>query len=78
MEKSVLYYDNQSALNLAKNPMCHEKTEHINVKLNFICDITETDMFSILKIDTKVNPVYMLTKSLPMKKFKLCLDLVDV
>mgnify|MGYP001547283255 CR=1 FL=1 len=78
MEKLVLYYDNQSALSLAMNPMYHDKTKHIDVKLNFIQDILEGDKFSILKIDTKVNPSYMLTNLFTTEKFKICLDLVDV
>ena len=78
VEKPVLYCDIQSALSLAKNPMYHKKTKNIDVKLIFIRDILEGYKFSILKIDTKVNPTYMLTKSLPTEKFKLFLDLVDV
>lgn len=55
----------------------HEKMKHIAFRLNFICDILEEDKFSILKIDTKVNSTYMLTKSFPIENFKLCLDLAD-
>ena len=66
VEKHVLYCDNQSALSLAKNSMYHEKTKHIDVRLNLICDILEEEKFSILKIDPKVNPTYILTKSLPI------------
>lgn len=58
--------------------MYHEKTKHIDGRLNFIRDILEEDKFSILKIGTMVNPVDMLTKSLPIEEFRLCLDLVDV
>ena len=58
--------------------MYHEKTKHIDVRLNFIWDILEEDKFSILKIGTKVNLADMLSNSFPMEKFKLCLDLVDV
>lgn len=72
MEKHVLYCDIQSVLSLAKKIM------YIDVMLNFMYDILEEDEFSILKIDTKVNPTYMLIESLPTKKFKLLLDLVNV
>ena len=78
VEKHVLHCDSQSALSLVKDPVYHEKTKHIDVMLNFIWDILEEEKFSILNIDTKVNQTYMLTKSLPTEKSKLCLDLVDV
>ena len=74
VEKTALYCDSQSVLNLEKNHMYHEKTNHIYFRLNFIRDIIEKDNFSILKTNTNVNPTNMLTKSLPTEKFKLCLD----
>ena len=68
----------KSALSLAKNPVYHEKMKHIDVRMNFIRDILEGDKFSILKIDTNVNPADMLTKLLPTYNFMLCFDLVDI
>ena len=36
VEKPILYCDSQNALSLAKSPMYHEKTKHINLMHNFI------------------------------------------
>ena len=36
VEKPVLYCDSRCALSLAKNPVCHQKTKHIDVRLNLI------------------------------------------
>ncbi|KAI4328696.1 hypothetical protein L6164_021031 [Bauhinia variegata] len=69
---------NQSALCLAKNPVYHERSKHIDVKLNFIRDIIENDDFGIEKIATADNPADMLIKPLPTEKFKHSLDLVNV
>lgn len=47
VEKPHLYYDNQISLSLAKNPKYHEKTKHVDIRLNFLWDILEEDKFNI-------------------------------
>ena len=78
VQKPVIYCDSQSALNLAKNHTYHERSKHIDVRLNFIRDVIEENVFSIEKIATADNPADMLTKPLPAEKFKHSLDLVNV
>ena len=78
VQKPVIFCDSQSALNLAKNPVYHERSKHIDVRLNFIRDVIEDKKFSIEKIATAVNPADMLTKPLPTVKFKHGLDFVHV
>ena len=78
MHKPIISSDSQSPLSMAKNPVYHERSNRIDVKLNFIRDIIEGNVFSIEKIATTDNPTDMLTKSLPIEKFKHSLDLVNV
>ncbi|RVW35322.1 Retrovirus-related Pol polyprotein from transposon TNT 1-94 [Vitis vinifera] len=78
LSKPVIYCDSQSALCLAKNLVYHERTKHIDVRLNFIRDVIEEKLFSIEKVATEVNPADMLTKPITTEKFKHSLDLVNV
>ncbi|GKF30973.1 hypothetical protein Tco_0100771, partial [Tanacetum coccineum] len=78
VEKPVLLCDSQSALSLTKNPEYHERTNYIDVRLNFIGDVLEEDMFSIQKIATEHNPAHMLTKALLTEKFEHYLNLVNI
>nr|GEU67730.1 putative polyprotein [Tanacetum cinerariifolium] len=51
VEKLALVCDSQSALSLAKNPMYHERTKHIDVRLNFIRDVLEEERKETTKRD---------------------------
>lgn len=73
----LVYYDRQSVICISKNPMFHERTKHIDIKLYFIKDIMTNRKLYVLKISTDLNPANMLTKVVPLRKFK-CLDLVKV
>ena len=40
-EATILFCDNKSAISIAKNPVCHERTKHIAIKYHFIRDAVE-------------------------------------
>ena len=58
--------------------MFHERTRYIDVRYLFIHDIVSQGDVTVKKIGTVTNPIDMLTKSLPIIKFKHYLDLVGV
>ncbi|KAI3780212.1 hypothetical protein L2E82_10183 [Cichorium intybus] len=75
---TTVFCDNQSAIFLSKDQMFHDRTKHTDIRYHFVRDIIEKGDCVIEKIDTNYNPADVLTKSLPISKFKLCLDLMGL
>ena len=71
-----VFCDNQSALQLTKNQVFHERIKHIDVKLHFIKDILAKGSVKVAKIPTEENPSDMITKPLPSRNFLHCLELI--
>ncbi|KAG8478680.1 hypothetical protein CXB51_028518 [Gossypium anomalum] len=63
-----------SAIFLTKDQI-HERTKRIDVRYHFVRDIIGCGDIVVSKISTHENPADMMTKSLPITKFELCLDL---
>ena len=58
--------------------MYHERTKHIDVRFHFIRENVSQGIIAVRKVATMDNPVDMMTKPVPLHKFKHCLDLVGV
>ena len=63
---------------MVNNQIYHERTKHIDVKLQFIRDEVGKGTMVISKIHIDVNPVDMLTKVLPIAKFEFCVNMVGI
>jgi len=77
-EKSVLYCDSKSAIDLAKNPVYHARTKHIHRRYHFIRSALEDEMLVLEKIPGSKNPADMLTKVVPYDKLRLCVTSVGL
>jgi len=72
-----MYYNNQTAICIACNPVFHEKTKHIEADCNFIRDAVTQKLISILLISILFTSSYkevtnMFTKlNLMLLKFSL-------
>ena len=63
---------------LAKNPVFHAKTKHIDVKYHFIRDMLEDKLMELVKVHTDDNPADLMTKGLPPVPFAHCRALMGV
>ncbi|CAH9139773.1 unnamed protein product [Cuscuta epithymum] len=73
----VIFSDSQSAIQLCKNPVFHDRTKHIDVKFHYIRDIVEKGIIKLEKIPSEFNPADMGTKCLPVEKFVSCQKILN-
>ena len=59
-----LLCDSTSAISVAKNPILHSKTKHIEVRFHFLCDHQEKGDIDLHHVDTKQQLADIFTKPL--------------
>ena len=70
-EKSTkIYVDNKSAIALAKNPVYHERSKHIDTRFHFIRDHIKNKEVEIHHVKTSEQVVDILTKPLKYEIFQ--------
>lgn len=66
----VLYIDNKSAIDLAKNPVFHGRSKHIDIRYHFIRECVERGEIIIKHVKTDEQRADVLTKALSTIKFE--------
>lgn len=70
--------DRQSALHLMQNPMYHERSKHIDIKMHFIKDTITSGKVEVTKVDSEENLADALTKVMSKERFEYCLMLLQL
>ena len=60
--------DNQGALHLAKNPVHHQRSKHIDIRYHYIRDEVQKGFVNLFYIHTKCNPADIFTKPVTFSK----------
>lgn len=78
MDKLTLFEDNQSAIQMTKNPQFHGRTKHIEIKYHFIRELVSNKVVQLQYCPTEEMIADMLTKGLSSDQFSRLLRLAGV
>lgn len=78
LQPVTLNCDNQSAIYIAKNPVYHERTKHIEVDCHFTREKVMEGLLQLSYLPTRHPLADILTKILPSRQFKDLLSKLGV
>ena len=72
MSRTVeLLVDNKSAIDLAKNPISHGRSKHIETKFRFLRDQVNNGKIDLKHCKTDLQVADIMTKALKIDRFKM-------
>ncbi|XP_027340865.1 uncharacterized protein LOC113854179 [Abrus precatorius] len=76
--KTTLMVDNKSAIDLAKNPICHGKSKHIKTRFHFLRDQVNQGKLNVdfCKLEFQLADIF--TKALKYERFKCLRESIGV
>ena len=69
-QATVLMEDNQGAICIAKNPVLHARTKHIDVRYHYVREAVSDGVINLQYCPTHEMVADILTKPLPKKRFE--------
>ncbi|XP_074337179.1 secreted RxLR effector protein 161-like [Apium graveolens] len=74
----VIYIDNKSAIDLAKNPVFHGRSKHIDIRYHFIRECVDRGDIIIKHVCSSEQRADVLTKALPKSQFEKMRQLLGI
>ena len=66
----MIRVDNKSVIELAKNPVNHERSKHIDVRFHFIREQVKEGNVELEHVESRAQAADMFTKPLPSSLFE--------
>ena len=76
--KTEIFVDNQAAIAIANNPVCHGKTKHFNIKLYFLREMQQNGEVALVYCKSEDQLANLFTKPLPVNKFEFLRQKIGV
>lgn len=70
MECVLLFFDNTSAVNMAKNTVQHKKTKHIDIRRHFLSNNVKKGLVKMVFNNTEDQIISIFTKALNRDQFE--------
>lgn len=70
-EPTVLMEDNQGTIAIAKNPVSHARTKHIDIRYHYVREATQEGTINLVYCPTKEMIADLLTKPLSRGQFEI-------
>ena len=68
--KTGIFVNNQVAIAIANNLVCHGKTKHFNIKFYYLIKMQQSGEVNLIYCKSKDQLADMFTKSLPINKLE--------
>ena len=69
-EPTEIKVDNRSAIELAKNPVSHQRSKHIDMRYHSIREHIKNDEVKVTHVPSREQAADILTKALPKAAFE--------
>ena len=68
-DRVLTFVDNMSAISIAKNPILHSRTKHIDIRFHFLRDNHERGYIDLIHVSSEMQTADILTKQLEQDTF---------